>query len=325
LTARRNRWNLIAELANTETTGRRLPATVLRSYLWGLDLSGSMQGAGGVGGLLAITLTSQGTFMVNYDGNGNIVGLVDGHSGALADRYTYDPFGNEINRGKGSHLNQPFGFSTKFKDEDIGLIYYGYRYYSPTTGKWVNRDPLYEKAPVDHANGFIFARHHNHNRSSLLYAHNANDSINHYDILGLERAGSEYDSTVPAGHHALELYGNSYGFGPVGSFLFATIGTTYGWGYGMVPRPRNIYPVNIRYSGHFADDENHVMLCLCATPSRIIECANYYQAEWEGSVFAVIGRNCRSYVSAIVNGCCLSVDTNTWEYDSGDPPPIVEG
>ncbi|MDT9277915.1 MAG: hypothetical protein P5680_25780, partial [Limnospira sp. PMC 737.11] len=36
-------WNLIAEIKNDQTP--------VRTYTWGLDLSGSMQGAGGVGGL----------------------------------------------------------------------------------------------------------------------------------------------------------------------------------------------------------------------------------------------------------------------------------
>ena len=40
-------WNLIAE-------GGRLPTdyVLLRTYHWGLDLSGALQGAGGVGGLV---------------------------------------------------------------------------------------------------------------------------------------------------------------------------------------------------------------------------------------------------------------------------------
>ncbi len=38
-------WNLLGEV---ETTG-----SVVRAYVWGQDLSGTMQGAGGVGGLLA--------------------------------------------------------------------------------------------------------------------------------------------------------------------------------------------------------------------------------------------------------------------------------
>lgn len=42
-------WNPIAEYSGT---------TLSKSYTWGMDLSGSMQGAGGVGGLLAVSDTS---------------------------------------------------------------------------------------------------------------------------------------------------------------------------------------------------------------------------------------------------------------------------
>ena len=41
-------WNLIAEV--DAQTGE-----LIRTYVWGLDLSGTMQGAGGIGGLLWIT------------------------------------------------------------------------------------------------------------------------------------------------------------------------------------------------------------------------------------------------------------------------------
>ena len=36
----------------------------------------------------------------------------------------------------------PFMFSTKFYDWETGLYYYGYRYYNPSTGRWLSRDPL---------------------------------------------------------------------------------------------------------------------------------------------------------------------------------------
>src|SRR6185369_6224002 len=39
-------WNLIAELDGG--------STAVHSFLWGSDLSGSLQGAGGVGGLIAV-------------------------------------------------------------------------------------------------------------------------------------------------------------------------------------------------------------------------------------------------------------------------------
>jgi YD repeat-containing protein len=60
-------WNRIAEYNGT---------TQIAAYLWGLDLSGSPQGAGGVGGLLAISSIASGsvsdTFYPAYDGNGNV-------------------------------------------------------------------------------------------------------------------------------------------------------------------------------------------------------------------------------------------------------------
>jgi RHS repeat-associated protein len=38
----------------------------------------------------------------------------------------------------------PLRFSTKFTDNEFGLLYYGHRYYNPSTGRWPNRDPLGE-------------------------------------------------------------------------------------------------------------------------------------------------------------------------------------
>ena len=34
--------------------------------------------------------------------------------------------------------------STKFYDDETGLVYYGYRYYSPNLGRWISRDPIEE-------------------------------------------------------------------------------------------------------------------------------------------------------------------------------------
>jgi RHS repeat-associated protein len=39
----------------------------------------------------------------------------------------------------------PFRFSTKFQDDETGLLYYGYRYYDPITGRWNTRDPIGER------------------------------------------------------------------------------------------------------------------------------------------------------------------------------------
>ena len=69
---------------------------VLVTYTRGVDLSGSLAGAGGIGGLLARTDTNGSTFY-HADGAGNITGLMDGQQN-MAARYMYGPFGNQVNQ-----------------------------------------------------------------------------------------------------------------------------------------------------------------------------------------------------------------------------------
>jgi RHS repeat-associated protein len=120
---------------------------LVRSYVWGLDLSGSEQGAGGVGGSLFIGNRSSviGHYAAAYDGNGNVMALVDMAGAGLAAAYEYGPFGELIRSTGAMSESNPFRFSTKYQDEETGLLYYGYRYYQPVTGRWINRDPIGEK------------------------------------------------------------------------------------------------------------------------------------------------------------------------------------
>jgi RHS repeat-associated protein len=112
--------------------------------MWGTDLSGSMQGAGGVGGLLAENLAGNGVQFVAYDGNGNVAALVSASSGTVTANYEYGPFG-ELIRATGPMAKlSPFRFSTKYQDDETGLLYYGHRYYNPSTGRWLSRDPMAE-------------------------------------------------------------------------------------------------------------------------------------------------------------------------------------
>jgi len=78
----------------------------------------------------------------------------------------YGPFG-ELLRATGpmAKLN-PFRFSTKYQDDETDLLYYGYRYYNASTGRWLNRDPIEELGGVN------------------LYGFVANNPVNQIDILG---------------------------------------------------------------------------------------------------------------------------------------------
>jgi hypothetical protein len=86
-------WNLVAELDSANNLSR--------SYLWGLDLSGTIQGAGGVGGLVALNVVTNGVHFAAFDGNGNVSGLVKGTDGTISAQYEYGPFG-ELIRSSGT-------------------------------------------------------------------------------------------------------------------------------------------------------------------------------------------------------------------------------
>ena len=160
-------WNLIAELNGANNA-------LIRSYMWGNDLSGSMRGAGGVGGLLKVTYAgaSVTNSFVAYDGNGNVSGLINAADGSIVARYEYGPFG-EVLRATGPMAN-PFRFSTKYQDDETDLAYYGYRYYNANTGRWLSRDPIGEQISEEGV------------EEPNLYCFVANDSVVGYDFLGLK-------------------------------------------------------------------------------------------------------------------------------------------
>jgi RHS repeat-associated protein len=88
---------------------------------------------------------------VAHDGNGNVIALIqeNGGSGTILANYEYGPFGEVIRAtGPMAKLN-PFRFSTKYDDDETDFLYYGYRFYNPSTGRWLNRDPIEELGGIN--------------------------------------------------------------------------------------------------------------------------------------------------------------------------------
>jgi RHS repeat-associated protein len=194
-------WNLIGILNSA--------SSLVESFTWGNDLSGSAQGAGlprqsgatagGVGGLLAVSY--HGTATTNcfpaYDGNGNVAALVNAADGTLVANYEYGPFGEVIRQTGPMAKVNPFRFSTKYQDDESDLLYYGYRYYKPSTGGWLSRDP-------DEEDG-----------GDNLYNFAGNDGIDYYDIFGLKwtvsRNGDETASAEPDAGDTIDDLANMIG------------------------------------------------------------------------------------------------------------------
>jgi RHS repeat-associated protein len=157
-------WNCIAEYSITGTAAPVLAKT----RTWGLDLSGTLQGAGGVGGLLCesqISNSQIASYYPTYDGNGNVSEYLAA-DGSTAAHFEYDPFGNAVVNSDVAGMF-PYRFSTKPLDAATGLYYYGYRYYDPVTGRWPSRDPIEERGGIN------------------LYGFVGNDGVNQWDLLGL--------------------------------------------------------------------------------------------------------------------------------------------
>ena len=169
-------WNMIAEIDISISSGT---ARLHRSYAWGLDASGTRTGAGGVGGLLLTThyatpgsgTSSNVTLAPLYDLNSNVLAYADVTTSTITHRIDYDPFGNELTLDTllptaAAEEAPRFRFSTKYTDSESGLVYYGFRSYSPELGRWVNRDPIEERGGVN------------------LYGMVGNDPVNRVDYLG---------------------------------------------------------------------------------------------------------------------------------------------
>lgn len=129
------------------------------AYTRGTDLSGSLEGAGGIGGLLARSHSySSGNFSTHNcyfaDGNGNVVYMINSSQSMVA-KYRYDPFGNSISKSGSLSDANVYRFSSKEVHASSGMYYYGYRFYDPNLQRWINPDPLGDEAAIVYATAKI--------------------------------------------------------------------------------------------------------------------------------------------------------------------------
>ena len=64
---------------------------------------------------------------------------VFGLAGYIRTSYTYSPFGEVSSAGD---VNQPLQWSSENFDSELALVYYNYRYYNPTDGRWIGQDRI---------------------------------------------------------------------------------------------------------------------------------------------------------------------------------------
>ncbi|MBN2641487.1 MAG: RHS repeat-associated core domain-containing protein [Victivallales bacterium] len=110
-------------------------------------------------------------------------------SGNIVAKYEYSPFGQIVAQSGAYAETNPFRFSSEYHDDETALVYYNYRYYNTTLGRWLSRDPIEEKGGWN------------------LYSMVGNNAISRWDWLGL-------DGSTPWNHNGLPDY--PAGFRPRG-------------------------------------------------------------------------------------------------------------
>jgi RHS repeat-associated protein len=151
-------WNMIAELDASNALSK--------SYAWAFSE-------------LQIINDSSDSYFVSLDGNRNVAALVKASAGTVSASYEYDPFGQTLQATGEYGAQNPVRFSSKYTDPETGLLYYGYRYYNPQTGRWLNRDLIKEAGGIN------------------LYGFLGNDAVNNIDVLGLARESQIDDKKNP--------------------------------------------------------------------------------------------------------------------------------
>jgi RHS repeat-associated protein len=121
---------------------------------------------GNIGGILSRTTygTGGGHFYYHYDGGGNVVQLTDSTQTPVAE-YSYDAYGVTLTSTGPKALENPYRYQTK-EVTQAGYDF-GFRFYSPGLGRWLNRDPIREAGGLN------------------LYGYISNNPVNSFDPYGL--------------------------------------------------------------------------------------------------------------------------------------------
>ena len=128
------------------------------------------------------------TYVPIYDLQGNIACLLDSKRRKVVESYRYSVYGEEeiINKGgrvvSVSAVGNSWRYRGKRVDKELGLIYFGYRYYDPEVGRWISPDPA---GSIDGPNLYAFVR---------------NNPIKYVDYFGLNATSNEICGCVMHDH-----------------------------------------------------------------------------------------------------------------------------
>lgn len=115
-----------------------------------------------IGAAIAIELKDT-LYAPIHDHKGSVRCLVNTSNQKVESVARFSAFGEEKIQGT---VVSPWGYSSKRVDEELGLVYFGRRYYDPEIGRWITKDPM---GTPDSINRYAFV---------------LNDPLNNLDLYG---------------------------------------------------------------------------------------------------------------------------------------------
>lgn len=92
-----------------------------------------------------------GTFYLHQDARGTVVAVTDG-AGAVVEKTRYDDFGRADHA---SAIGLAVGFQGRYLDRETGLYEFRHRVYDPATGRFLQRDPIWDPLNVGNQYSFV--------------------------------------------------------------------------------------------------------------------------------------------------------------------------
>jgi RHS repeat-associated protein len=140
---------------------------LLRQYVYG----------NGIDEVLQLRNASNQDYFYHSNSLGSVSAMTDA-SGEVIERYRYNAYGetqvlaaNGIDSLSASQIGNSYGFTGRRLDKETGFYYYRARYYSPESGRFIQRDPL------------------GYSDGMGVYTYVGNNPINYIDPLGEARIG----------------------------------------------------------------------------------------------------------------------------------------
>jgi RHS repeat-associated protein len=163
------------------------------------------------------------------DVTGSTAFVIDHDSGEVVERATYQAYGgaeSDYRPARWGYAREDIRYTGHWDDAEVGLIYFGARYYSPQLARWLSPDPLTIHELESESNPYDFV-----SGSPIRNVDRIGLTGDPWYIEGVGEIGGGCDGGCIGKEGAFTAVGAAVGsyFGPWGGVIGGIVGFAVGW------------------------------------------------------------------------------------------------